>query len=69
MIWDRFDICEAYYLYAMLYNENCQEINKIWNTLHKIKFKASILLCRPADLEYNCKQIFIQLVKSRVYNK
>lgn len=64
---DRFDICEAYYLYATLYHGGqWSKEYQIFGRLEKIKFRARPSLCNEDDLEENARAIFDQLVERGV---
>ena len=63
MYFDRFDICEAYFVYAMLYHEG--QFSKeyaIFGRLERIGFRASPLLNDENDLNENAREIFERLV-------
>lgn len=62
MYFDRFDICEAYYMFASLYHGGqWSEEYRIFGRLHKIKFRE-----RPSisveTLTENGREIFDALV-------
>ena len=38
---DRFDICEAYYLFAMGYHQGGDTTDRIFNRLHRMRFKPN----------------------------
>ncbi len=61
---DRFDICEAYYLYAVLcHGGQFSPEYAIHGRLHKIDFKARPMLSEPADLEDNGKAVYGRLAR------
>lgn len=63
MYFDRFDICEAYYLYAMLYHRGqWSEEYKIFGRLHNIKYKPSRILKDHTSLTENSVEIYDNLV-------
>jgi hypothetical protein len=63
MTFDRFDVCEAYYVYAMLHH-NGQWTNEyaIFGRLHRLGFKPSPLLRDENDLSENGREIYDRLV-------
>lgn len=62
LTWDRFDICEAYYLYAREYHEGqLSKIYEIFGRLHKLKFRPSPLLSYDSLTE-NGREIFNGLI-------
>lgn len=63
MHFDRFDICEAYYLYAYDYHDGqYSKTYEIFGRLHNMGFKPSPLLCYDL-LSDNGKEIYDNLVK------
>jgi hypothetical protein len=59
---NRFDVCEAYYMYACLYhNGQWSKEYKIFGRLHKIKFKPASSLT-VETLDENARLIFDNLV-------
>ena len=44
MYFDRFDTCEAYYLFAMGYHQGGDTTDRIFNRLHRIRFRPSPML-------------------------
>lgn len=65
-MWNRFDICEAYYLYAMLWHsgQGSKEY-AIFARLERIRFRARPMLSRRRDLEENARIIYDRLVRSK----
>lgn len=63
MYFDRFDICEAYYMYDVLYNPT-----KYAAKLRRLDFRPSPTI-RLEDLSENAKEIFGALVRrhNRLY--
>ena len=63
MTFDRFDICEAHYLFASLFHggQGC-EIYAKFAQLERLRFRPSPLLSDPKDLNGNAREIFRQLV-------
>ncbi len=67
MYWNRFDICEAYYLYAMLYHEGqSSDGYAILGRLDAMGFTARIRLRTEKDLENNARVIFDNLVDRHI---
>ena len=65
LYFDRFDICEAYYVYAMLYHGGqYTETYKIFGRLNNLEFKPSPLLCDENNLTENSRLIFDNLVNN-----
>jgi len=63
MYFDRMDICEAYFVYAMLYHEGMgSKEYAIFATLERLGFKASPFLNDEDSLTENGREIFDQLV-------
>ena len=63
MHFERFDICEAYYLYATLWhNGQGSESYRIFARLEKIKFKPGLLLSLES-LSENGRAIYNRLVE------
>lgn len=61
---DRFDICEAYYLYATFWHEGQGSWSyRIFGRLEKIKFHTGKL--REQDLTENGRMIYDRLVEKR----
>lgn len=67
MYFDRFDICEAYFMYALLWGEPNPKGKTIGFRLNKINFKARPSLKRASDLEDNALEIFNKLVDKYQY--
>ena len=67
MYFDRFDICEAYFMYALLWGDLDINGKSIGSRLNKIKFKARPSLRRASDLEDNALEIFNKLVDKYQY--
>lgn len=69
MYFDRFDICEAHYMFAMLWHDGVFFNSNKWRKLYfklgqleRIKFKPSPCLSNPKDLDKNAREIYRQLV-------
>lgn len=64
MQFDRFDICEAYFMFAMLFHEGqFSETYRIFGRLSNLGFKPSPMLKDPRDLTENAKAIYQRLVE------
>jgi len=62
MYWDRFDICEAFYLYAAHYHGGqWSKEYRIFGRLHNLGFKESPILGLDS-LEENARAIYDRLV-------
>lgn len=62
----RFDICEAYYVYAMLNHQGQNSrAYKIFGRLARIGFNPSPLLNDEHDLEEPAREIYDRLVSRR----
>ena len=63
MYFDRFDICEAHFMFAMLWHRgmNCPIYWK-FAQLHRVGYRPSPLLSDPRDLTENAREIYRQLV-------
>ena len=64
MYFDRFDICEAYYIFASLYHagEGSEEY-KIFGRLHALKFKPGPMKADRDQLSENGQAIYDGLVE------
>jgi hypothetical protein len=63
MMFDRFDICEAWFVYAMEYHEGKHSaIYAVFAQLSRIGFQPSPLLGSYDDLEENGQDIYDDLV-------
>jgi hypothetical protein len=61
-MFDRFDICEAYYVFASIYHKGqWSKEYTIFSRLEKIKFKPRISL-REETLSDNAKDIYNSLI-------
>ena len=66
MYFDRFDICEAYWLYSNDYHEGMfSAIYKIFGRLDNIKFNPSPCFNGYEDLSENGKEIYNSLVERK----
>lgn len=75
MYFDRFDICEAYYLYMTFWNvggttsrwyntsRRHRQAQSISAQLHRMKFKPSSLLWHVTDLTENGRAIYNALIE------
>ena len=63
MNWNRFDICEAWYVFAMLHHRGqwSQEY-EIFGRLNRMEFRPAPTLSGPRDLEDNGREIYEALV-------
>lgn len=63
MEWNRFDICEAYYVYAMLWHSGqASKEYAIFGRLHRMEFSPRPSLSSETDLEDNARAIYDNLV-------
>ena len=61
--WDRFDICSAWFVYAMLWHRGQWSPEyEIFGRLNRMKYKSSPLYRNEHDLTDNAKLIYEQLV-------
>jgi len=68
MYFDRFDICEAYFMYASLYHKGqWSKEYEIFGKLYNIEFEPSPLLSEETLTE-NGKEIFNNLIKKGYKN-
>lgn len=63
MYFNSFDICEAHYMFAMLWHGDtgCPIYWK-FAQLERLRFRPSPSLCDPRDLKENAREIYRQLV-------
>jgi len=62
MYWDRFNICEAYYLFMTLHHGGqWSKEYRLTGTFDKIDFRPSPLLSKPSDLGENAREIYDRL--------
>ena len=63
MYFDRFDICEAHFMFAMLFHGGmgCPIYWK-FAQLERVGYRPSPLLSHPSDLTENAREIYRQLV-------
>jgi hypothetical protein len=67
MYWDRFDICHAYFMFAMLFHGGqWGDIYATFGKLDRIKFHPSPLLSHPSQLNGNAKEIYMNLVRKHI---
>jgi hypothetical protein len=65
---NRLDVCEAWYMFAMLYHEGQgSDDYRTFGRLHNIGFKPGMGLNRPENLSENGRAIFDNLIESRGY--
>ena len=63
MSFNRFDICEAYYMFAMLWHDGMgSETYAIFGRLYRLNYKPSPSLSEPSDLGANAREIYKRLV-------
>ena len=63
MYFDRFDICAAHFMFAMLWHDGqWGEIYGKFGQLERIKFRPSPCLGEPKNLNENAREIYRQLV-------
>lgn len=66
MYFDRFDVCEAYYVYAMLHHGGqYSKEYAILGRLARIQFRADYLN-GPEDLQENAREIYEKLVREGI---
>ena len=63
MYFDRFDICQAHYVFAMLFHGGmgCPIYWK-FAQLERVKFRPGVSLSEPRNLNENAREIYRQLV-------
>mgnify|MGYP004024663463 CR=1 FL=1 len=65
MYFDRFDICEAHYVLAMLWHGGMDSsLYAKLSQLERIKFRPSPMLSGPEDLTENGREIYKNLVEA-----
>lgn len=64
MWFDRFDICEAHFMFASLFHagQGCPIYGK-FAQLERLRFRPSPCLSQPSDLEGNARAIYQALVE------
>ena len=66
MYWDRFDICAAHWMFAMLWHDGQGSATYAkFSQLERLRFSPAMGWAEPADLEANAREIYRQLVVSR----
>ena len=66
MYFDRFDICEAHYLFACLFHEGQGSSSYAkFSQLERMQFRCAPGISDPKDLGENAREIFRQLVVKR----
>jgi hypothetical protein len=61
--WDRFDICAAHWMFAMLWHGGQYSATYAkFAQLERLRFRPAVGWCNPADLEPNAREIYRQLV-------
>ena len=70
MTFDRFDICEAYYVFAMLWHDGMfGAIYSKFAQFERIRFRPSPMLCGPENLTDNGREIYEQLLARHGFNE
>lgn len=63
MYWDRFDICAAHWMFAMLWHGGMGSATYAkFSQLERVRFRPSPLWSEPRDLDANAREIYRQLV-------
>jgi hypothetical protein len=66
MYWDRFDICAAHWMFAMLWHDGQGSATYAkFSQLERLRFSPAPRWAEPADLEANAREIYRQLVVTR----
>jgi hypothetical protein len=66
MYWDRFDICAAHWMFAMLWHDGMGSATYgKFAQLERLRFRPSPLWSEPRDLDENAREIYRQLVVNR----
>ena len=66
MHWDRFDICAAHWMFAMLWHEGMGSVTySKFAQLERLRFSPAPSWSEPRDLEPNAREIYRQLVVAR----
>jgi hypothetical protein len=66
MYWDRFDICAAHWMFAMLWHDGQGSATYAkFSQLERLRFSPAMGWAEPADLEANAREIYRQLVVTR----
>lgn len=67
MRWDRFDICEAWYLFAVRWHEGqWSKTYEIFGRLDRMGFSPRHMTS-PGELTENGQEIYLQLVRRRLH--
>lgn len=67
--WNRFDICEAYYVYAMLWHKGQWSTEyQIFGRLARMRFRIAIGAIDENDLSENGRAIYDSLVDRKGLN-
>ena len=62
--YNKFDVCEAYYLYMMNHHGGQGSIEyALSGTFHRLRFEPRPSLAAPEDLEDNAREIYDRLVR------
>lgn len=63
MYWDRFDICAAHWMFAMLWHDGMHSATYgKFAQLERLRFRPSPMWKEPRDLDENAREIYRQLV-------
>ena len=63
MYWDRFDICAAHWMFAMLWHDGMGSATYgKFSQLERMRFRPSPMWMEPRDLDENAREIYRQLV-------
>jgi hypothetical protein len=66
MYWDRFDICAAHWMFAMLWHDGMGSATYgKFAQLERLRFRPSPFWSEPRDLDENAREIYRQLVVNR----
>lgn len=66
MYWDRFDICAAHWMFAMLWHDGMYSATySKFAQLERLRFSPAASWSEPRDLEPNAREIYRQLVVAR----
>ena len=67
---DRFDICAAHYLLAMLWHGGMgSDLYAKFAQLERIKYRPSPMLSGPEDLTENGREIYEQLLETHGFSE
>ena len=70
MFFDRFDICEAHYVFAMLWHDGMWgKVYTKFAQFERIRFRPKPSLCGPEDLTENGRGIYEQLLAKHGFSE